>query len=91
VIGETGLSRLLARLDPILHDGVYVFATTLAATVPAGVTPVMTFTEDEATTLILRREEAERAGLEMTFPSAWITLRIHSSLEAIGMMAQDRS
>ncbi|MBO2449169.1 ACT domain-containing protein [Actinomadura barringtoniae] len=85
--GETDLGRLLAGLDPELHDGEYVFATLRARTLPVGVEPVMTFEEDEGRTLVLPREQAERAGLDATFSSAWITLRIHSSLEAVGMMA----
>jgi len=85
--GEKDLARLLAGLDPELHDGEYVFATLRERTLPVGVEPVMTFEEAEGRTLIVSREQAERAGLEAAFPSAWITLRIHSSLEAVGMMA----
>jgi hypothetical protein len=85
--GETDLGRLLAGLDPELHEGEYVFATLPARTLPVGVEPVMTFEENEGRTLVLPREQAESAGLRAEFPSAWITLRIHSSLEAVGMMA----
>lgn len=83
--GETDLDRLLAGLDPVLHDGVYVFATSPADM--RDLDPVMVFTETEGRTMIVRAEEARRTGLEASFPSAWITLRIHSSLEAVGMMA----
>lgn len=83
--GETDLDRLLSGLDPELHEGVYVFAT-LPEDVP-GLNPVMTFTETEGLTAILRAEEADRAGVPSVSPSAWITLRVHSSLEAVGMMA----
>jgi uncharacterized protein len=85
VSGETDLDRLLSGLDPELHEGVYVFAT-LPEDVP-GLNPVMTFTEAEGRTVILRAEEADRAGVPSVSPSAWITLRVHSSLEAVGMMA----
>jgi uncharacterized protein len=83
--GETDLGRLLSGLDPELHEGVYVFAT-LPSEMP-GLNPVMTFAEAEGITVILRAEEADRAGVPSVSPSAWITLRVHSSLEAVGMMA----
>lgn len=83
--GETDLGRLLSGLDPELHEGVYVFAT-LPSEMP-GLNPVMTFTETEGITVILRAEEADRARVPSVSPSAWITLRVHSSLEAVGMMA----
>ena len=87
VTGETNLSRLLAGLDPLLHEGEYVFVTLPGRRSPPGVDPVLTFDEEEGRTLILPRSQADGAGLEGAFPSAWITLRIHSSLEAVGMMA----
>jgi hypothetical protein len=85
VSGETDLDRLLAGLDPVRHEGVYVFATA-SGDLP-GLNPVLTFTESEGRTVIVRAEEADRAGLASTFPSAWIELRIHSSLAAVGLMA----
>lgn len=55
--------------------------------VPAGLAPVMTFREAEGTTLVLRREEAEAAGLAGIFPSRLITLGVHSALDAVGFLA----
>ena len=37
--------------------------TTVTGAPPAGVRPVMTFTEDEGLTLILGQDEADAAGL----------------------------
>jgi uncharacterized protein len=85
--GETDLGRLLAGLDPVLHDGEYVFVTLPDRETPLGARPVFAFEEDEGRTIVLPQAEAEEAGLDGVFPSAWITLRIHSSLEAVGMMA----
>jgi uncharacterized protein len=86
-VGERDLGRLLAGLDPLLHDGQYVFVTLPDRTVPTGLDPVLTFEEEEGPTLIVPRGQADAAGLKGVFPSAWITLRIHSSLEAVGMLA----
>jgi hypothetical protein len=70
--GETNLDRLLAGLAPKLHSDEFVFCT---AAEPAG-------------TLILRRGEAERLGLPFTYPCRMITLTVHSSLEAVGLLAR---
>ena len=45
------------------------------------------FREREGTTLVVRREEAESAGLSYQFASRLITLTVHSSLEAVGFLA----
>lgn len=86
--GETDLAKLLTSMSPELLPGVFVFATLLPGTpLPAGLNPVMVFREREGATLILCEEEVGAAGLEFTFPSRMITLNIHSSLDAIGLLA----
>jgi hypothetical protein len=88
VTGETDLSALLSSMEPVLTDAVWVFATLPpGAAIPASVTPLMTYGETEGLTLIVRRDEAEAAGLAPVFPSRRITLNIHSSLEAVGFLA----
>lgn len=47
----------------------------------------MTFREAEGTTLIVEEAAARRAGLATTFACRMITLRVHSSLEAVGFLA----
>jgi hypothetical protein len=87
--GETDLDRLLASMNPELRPGVYVFATLDPGTAPPdGIEPVMVFREGEGTTLILPLEAAEGAGIAGVFPCRMITLRVHSSLEAVGFMAR---
>ena len=86
--GETNLSTLIASMEPVLDDDIYVFATLAHdAPTPAGLTPVMTFREREGVTLIVTRAGAEAAGLDAVFPCRMITLNIHSSLEAVGFLA----
>ena len=86
--GETNLSALIAAMDPILADGVFVFATLpLDAPTPVTLNPVMTFREREGVTLIITQAEAQAAGLDTVFPCRMITLNIHSSLEAVGFLA----
>jgi len=44
-------------------------------------------TEEESTTLVLPVQTAEAAGLGVTVELAWLTLEVHSSLEAVGLTA----
>jgi hypothetical protein len=80
------LDQMLAQLLPRLHPGRYVF-TTVTTAVPTGIAPVMTFTEDEGLTLILRQDDADAAGLPYDLVTAWITLTVHSALDGVGLTA----
>ncbi len=82
--GETNLEALLAALQPALDPAEYVFATGAEA---AG-EPIGVFREAEGVTLILRREEAERLEIPWTYRCRRITLRVHSSLQAVGLLAR---
>ena len=48
---------------------------------------VVTVAEPEGRTLVLPREHADDLGLPYTFAAWWITLRVHSALEAVGVTA----
>jgi hypothetical protein len=85
-VTESDLGVLLSSMSPRLNPGTYVWAT-VRGTPPASVVPVVTVREAEGTTLVVERGEAERAGLVFEFPSAWITLTVHSALEAVGFTA----
>jgi uncharacterized protein len=87
--GERNLATLLRNMKPEMHDGVFVFCSIPADNdIPAALKPVQIFREREGTTLIVRREEAEGAGLSHQFASRLITLTVHSSLEAVGFLAE---
>lgn len=83
--GETQLTVLLRTLSPERQPGDYVYAS--LPTLRAELDPVLAFREHEGWTLVLRRENAAAAGIEFTFPCAWLTLRVHSSLQAVGLTA----
>ena len=83
--GERALAKLLQTLEPRLEDGEWVFVT--AETIPHGVTPLATFIEREGQSLLIRREEADAAGLAYDFVGAWISLTVHSALDAVGLTA----
>ncbi len=82
IVGETDLSRLLAGLAPALAPQPRAIRTQ-AHDAPVPVDALLLFREDEGTTVIVPATD-ERDG---TPPWAQITLRIHSSLDAVGMMA----
>jgi hypothetical protein len=82
--GERDLGRLLAGLSPERRHGeVVIVAVPDAAGLPA----LATVTEEDAITVVLRREDADRLGLGYDWVAAWVTLTVHSSWEAVGMTA----
>ncbi|QEM05152.1 ACT domain-containing protein [Mucilaginibacter rubeus] len=85
--GETNLNALLKNMTPVLHDGDYVYCTTASLNDINTDDIIAFFKEQEAVTLILKKETADKLNLEYSYVAAWITLTIHSSLEAIGLTA----
>ncbi|GGT55057.1 hypothetical protein GCM10010207_63660 [Streptomyces atratus] len=87
VTGERDLRTLLSGLRPELNPGRHVFATAPDGVMPEGVNPVVTVTEPEGLTLVLPETEAVSAGLRYDYVAGWITLRVHSALDAVGLTA----
>jgi hypothetical protein len=83
--GERNLNRLLQSLEPRLNKGDWVFVT--VDLVPVSITPLATFRESEGLSLLVRRDEADAAGLPYDFIGAWISLTVHSALDAVGLTA----
>lgn len=84
--GERDLDALLKHMTPELQPGVFVFCT-IPPNEPVAINALLTFREQEGTTLVISRDEAEAAGLRHAFPSRLITLTVHSALDAIGFLA----
>ncbi len=85
--GETDLGSLLRDMKPELNAGEYVFCSVKADSLPPTADPIGRFREPEGTALILPRDQADALGLSYSFVSAWITLTVHSALEAVGLTA----
>jgi uncharacterized protein len=85
--GERNLERLLASLEPAQRPGTFVFAVVEDAAALEAVVPEATVREEEGLTVVLRREEADRLGIAYDHVAAWITLRVHSALDAVGLTA----
>ena len=85
--GEKDLSLLLKNICPRLNAGEYVFCCVDDATVVDLTSVVCTVREQEGLTVILSRQKADEMRLPYTFISAWITLTVHSALDAVGLTA----
>jgi uncharacterized protein len=86
--GERDLRTLLQNMKSEMREGVFVFCTVPEnEEIPTSLRPVLLFMECEGTTLVVRREDAERVGMPYQFPSRLITLNVHSSLDAVGFLA----
>ncbi|MCD0471405.1 ACT domain-containing protein [Flavobacterium sp. JAS] len=85
--GEKDLEKLLKSMKPEHNLGDYVFCK-VGKLENLDLNDVeMFFKEKEAITLILKKEIAERLNLEYSVVMSWITLTVHSSLEAVGLTA----
>jgi hypothetical protein len=85
--GETSLNTLLRSMSPQLNQGQYVFCSLPDGRVPTGITIVGSFLEREGLTVILEKSQAQKAGLGFDYVAAWITLEVHSALQAVGLTA----
>ncbi|MDQ2678689.1 MAG: ACT domain-containing protein [Actinomycetota bacterium] len=90
--GGTELAQLLRAMDPVLHDAVHVVVTGPHDLDTRPLQPFATVTEHEGTTAIIDVERlADAVALGCTPddppPMSLITLRVHSSLLAVGLTA----
>lgn len=85
--GEKNLKQLLKSMKPEHNSGDYVFCKVENLENVNLKEVEMFFREKEAITLILKKETAEILNLQYSVIMAWITLTVHSSLEAVGLTA----
>ena len=84
--GERDLGRLLAGMRPERRPGEYVFAQAPEAAV-AGLRIHAMVLEPEGPAFVLERADADARGLRYDFVAAWLTLMVHSALDAVGLTA----
>lgn len=88
--GGTNLRELLRSMAPELHDGEYVIASVnpgrFATLDIASIACFFRESKDEIT-VIMSTHAAKAADLPELPTFAWITLTVHSSLEAVGLTA----
>ncbi|SAK66766.1 acetyltransferase [Caballeronia catudaia] len=81
------LDTLIASMEPELQPGVYVFASLPHDAAVSGAGIVATFREREGMTVVMEEEAAKAAKVAPLFRAAWITLTVHSDLNAVGLTA----
>ena len=82
--GERNLQVLLRSMQPVRKAGefVYVVATAIPdAQIHASIQ------ETEGVSYVLERSDADRLGLPYGFVAGWISLTVHSALDAVGLTA----
>jgi hypothetical protein len=86
--GEIDLHKLLGQMNPRIKKEEYVYCV-----LPSGyadwpsLKPMGWFVEEEGITLILEKKIACQLNLAYDFPCRLITLNVHSSLSAVGLLA----
>lgn len=85
--GETNLAQLIKGMVPKLNEGEYVFASVHNFGGINREDTICEFKEQEGVTIVLAREKADILKLPYDYVASWITLTIHSSLDAVGLTA----
>lgn len=86
--GIKDLDQLLASMKPELTQDKFVFCTVSGELSEyIELKPVATFLESEGLTLVLTKDQADKAGLKYEGIFRKITLMVHSSLDAVGLTA----
>jgi hypothetical protein len=70
-----------------MAEPVYVYCCFPDFVLPEGLPALFTFREIEGLTAVLVLQDADQHALSYTFKARLITLKVHSSLEAVGFLA----
>jgi uncharacterized protein len=85
--GEINLSNLIKNMQPILNEGQYIFCTVSSKNDLDFDKIIHFFKEKEGFTTVVEKDYADEKGYAYSSSFAWITLLVHSSLEAVGLTA----
>ena len=83
----TDLAELLATMAPQLNAGIWAWCALPADAALDRVDAIATMREAEGLTVVVAERDAVARGWAIAFRAAWITLRVHSDLAAVGLTA----
>ncbi len=83
----TALDQLISAMQPELQPDIYVYCIWPSDKSWHGPLPLATFKEKEGLTLVLTEQQAKDYQLDVLFRARWISLTVHSALEAVGLTA----
>ena len=83
----TDLAEILATLEPVLNPGVFVFASADVLTPEDLPQIIASMRETEGLSVVTDEIHALRRGWPVALRVAWLTLKVHSDLNAIGRTA----
>lgn len=81
------LDEIIRSLTPVLNAGVYAYLSVPDDFDLASLRPTAIFREKEGTTQVVSEPDAKKAGCDILFSAAWITLSVRSDLNAVGLTA----
>ncbi len=81
------LNALIKNMRPKLNKGLYVFCSVPDTSSISPDLIISHIIEKEGTSIIIDVETARRLGVSHSDPMVWITLRVFSSLTAVGLTA----
>lgn len=84
--GETDLGTLLAHLTVAVRPDRYTLVT-IDEPVALGAGVAALLAEEEGVTAVVTVAAARDRGWPVDFEAAWLTLEVHSALEAVGLTA----
>lgn len=85
--GETDLAEMLATLRVVRREGTFTMGESDDAPAAVVARAHARIDEEESTTYVVEVADAVAAGWEVPVEMAWLTLAVHSSLEAVGLTA----
>ena len=87
MIGEAHLPNLLAKLDVDVRPGTYVVLSRPAPDPVFDAAAEARITETRGITYVVPEAFAREHGAPPDFVASWLTLKVHSALNAVGLTA----
>ena len=85
--GETDLATMLGTLDVEPRDGTWTLLTRRAPDAALDAQAAARIDEREGITYVVPEHVAREHGESPRFVAAWLSLRVHSALDAVGLTA----